>query len=58
VQHALNGAEIDICGAKLDGFNQETNTVYQYYGCFWHGCPECYNEDTINNVNDETMGDS
>ena len=41
VQHALNGGEIDICGAKVDGFNPETNTVYQYHGCFWHGCPKC-----------------
>jgi hypothetical protein len=39
VLHALNGGEINICGAKVDGFNQETNTVYQYHGCFWHGCP-------------------
>jgi G:T-mismatch repair DNA endonuclease (very short patch repair protein) len=57
VQHALNGGEINICGKKVDGFNKETNTVYQYHGCFWHGCPKCYNEDTINNKNHETMGD-
>jgi hypothetical protein len=57
VRHALNGGEVAICGAKVDGFNQETNTVYQYHGCFWHGCPNSYNEDTINNVNHEAMGD-
>ena len=37
VQHALNGGEINICGAKFDGFNHKTNIVYQYHGCFWHG---------------------
>jgi G:T-mismatch repair DNA endonuclease (very short patch repair protein) len=57
VQHALNGGEINICGAKVDWFNQETNTVYQFHVCFWHVCPECYNDDTINNINHETMGD-
>jgi len=57
VQNALNGEEINTCGAKVDRFNQETNTVYQYHGCFWHGCPKCYNEDKINNENLETMGD-
>jgi len=57
VRHALNGGEINICCTKLEGFDQETNTVYQYHGCFWHGCPKCYNEDTINNVNHESMGD-
>jgi len=57
VQHALNCEEISICGAKFDEFNHETNTVYHNHGCFWHGCPKCYNEDTINNINHETMGD-
>lgn len=57
VQHALNGGEISICGTKVDGFNQKTNTVYQYHGCFWHGCPKCYSKDTINNIKHETMGD-
>ena len=32
VQHALNGGEINICGAKVDGFNHETSTVYQFTG--------------------------
>jgi hypothetical protein len=57
VQQALNGGEVDICGATVDGFKYETNTVYQYHGFFWHGCPKCYNVDTINNVSHETMGD-
>jgi len=55
--HALTGGKINVCGAKVEGFNPETNTVYQYHGCFWHGCPKCYNEETINNVNHESMGD-
>ena len=53
----VNVDQFNICCAKVDGFNQETNVVYQYHGYFWHGCPECYNEDAINNVNHETMGD-
>lgn len=57
LKHVLNGGEITICGAKVNGFKKDSNTVYQFHGCFWHGCPECYKEDTINNVNHETMGD-
>jgi len=57
IKHALNGGEQIICGAKVDGFDKETNTVYQYHGCFWHGCRKCFSEDTINNVNKEEMGD-
>ena len=57
VQHALKGGEVTICGSKVDGFNQESNTVYQFHGYFWHGCPKCYDDDRINNINHETMGD-
>jgi hypothetical protein len=53
----LNGGEVTICGHKVDRFNQETNTEYQFHGCFWHGCHKCYNDDTLNNINHETMGD-
>lgn len=24
---------------KVDGYEPETNTVYQFHGCNWHGCP-------------------
>ena len=57
IQHALNGGEVKICGDKVDGFDKETNTVYQYHGCFWHGCPRCYSEDTVNNVKRKKMED-
>ena len=23
-------------------YSRETNTVFQYHGCFFHGCPDCY----------------
>lgn len=57
VQHALNGGEVVIRGEKVDGFDKESNTVYQYHGCFWHGCQKCFKGDSINNINKETMGD-
>ena len=33
---------------KLDGYCNETNTIYQFHGCYFHGCKSCYNELTIN----------
>ncbi|KAE9523026.1 hypothetical protein AGLY_016657, partial [Aphis glycines] len=52
ISHALNG------GAKVDGFDNKSKTVYQYHGCFWHGCTKCYKDrETINNINHETMED-
>ncbi|XP_050505309.1 uncharacterized protein LOC126883691 [Diabrotica virgifera virgifera] len=57
VQHALNGGEVTICGAKVDGYDSSTNTVYQYQGCFWHGHSECYKRETVIHVNNENMSD-
>ena len=44
LQHAKNTCEYRIPGTKLhvDGFDASTNTIYEYHGCFWHGCPRCY----------------
>jgi G:T-mismatch repair DNA endonuclease (very short patch repair protein) len=53
-KHALSGCEQTILGRKVDGFDKTTNTVYQFHGCFWHGCPNCYKDDTINNKNKES----
>ncbi|KAK7588176.1 hypothetical protein V9T40_005421 [Parthenolecanium corni] len=55
IRHALNGGEVKLCGAKVDGYDESTKTVYQYHGCFWHGCPKCYKPYFINNVKAETM---
>ncbi|XP_035213262.1 uncharacterized protein LOC118187165 [Stegodyphus dumicola] len=36
IQHALNGSgEHKIAGISVDGFCQETQTVYQFQGCFF-----------------------
>ena len=60
IQHALNGGEkkltIDDKTYKVDGFCDETNTVYEFYGCFWHGCPNCYKPNIINSKNQRDMG--
>ena len=47
IKHVLKEGEQIICGAKVDEFDQETQTVYQYHGCFWHDCCKCFSEDTI-----------
>ncbi|XP_062597068.1 uncharacterized protein LOC134258520 [Saccostrea cucullata] len=44
IRHALNEGEFNLAGTKylLDGYCAETNTAYEFHGCFWHGCPLCY----------------
>ena len=60
IQHALNGGEkqltINNQIYKVDSYGKENNTVYEFYGCFWHGCPNCYKSNIINNKNQKDMG--
>jgi hypothetical protein len=45
------------CYYKVDGYAEASNTVYEYHGCFWHGCPKCYENkpNTINKKNKKSM---
>jgi len=44
IQHALNGGEYRLPGTryKVDGFNKETNTVYEFHGDCFHGNPDIF----------------
>ena len=56
IQHAMNGGEFNIRAVgKVDGYCAQTNTVYEFQGCFWHGCKKCYTEDQIKSVNQLDM---
>ena len=58
IQHALNGGERVIPKVgKVDDFCKDTNTVYEFQGCFWHGCEKCFTENTINPFNQIEMGE-
>lgn len=41
---------------KVDAYVPENNTVYEYFGNFWHGNPEYYNPDEINPKNKIKFG--
>lgn len=48
---------IIINGKKytVDGFDPKTNTVYEFYGDYWHGNPKIYNPYDINKANKKTF---
>ncbi|CAM9215636.1 unnamed protein product, partial [Heterosigma akashiwo] len=49
IQHAENGGEYSVTSKlKVDGFCAETNTVFQFHGCFYHGHPKCMDGDRYN----------
>ena len=57
IQHARNGGEVRVEGRLVDGLYGEKH-VYQFHGCFWHGCPSCFpNRSTVNSVNQCTMNE-
>ena len=36
--------KVPKCGATayiVDGYVEKTNTILQFHGCYWHGCPTC-----------------
>ena len=42
IRHVHNGGEVRIGGVLVDGYDVTTNTVYEFNGCFFHGCPRCF----------------
>jgi hypothetical protein len=59
IQHANNLGEYRIPSTRLyvDGYCKETNTIYEFYGDYWHGNPKVYQPDYYNRVLDTTMGE-
>ncbi|PIC12200.1 hypothetical protein B9Z55_028556 [Caenorhabditis nigoni] len=45
LQYGLKGGEHKISANghnySVDGYNKDTNEVFEVHGCLWHGCPKC-----------------
>lgn len=48
IQHERNGGEHadPRLRGSVDGYEENTNIVYQFHGCYWHGCPTCFKNRT------------
>jgi hypothetical protein len=53
-QYKIN---IDDKKYKVDGYDPITNTVYEFYGDYWHGNPKKYHHDDINAIAHKTYGE-
>lgn len=44
IKHAGNGGEFTDPRMKgsVDGYEEQSNVIYQFHGCVYHGCPHCY----------------
>lgn len=41
----------------VDGFDETTNTIYEFYGDFWHGNPAVYDQETVHPIRKITFGE-
>ena len=59
IQYALSPeGEFAISGVgKIDGYCNETHTVYEFHGDYWHGNPLMYNPNDENDVSGKTFGE-
>ena len=48
---------ISEANCRVDGFDEKTKTVYQFYGDYWHGNPEKYSPEDINSHNKKKFGE-
>ena len=50
IQHAENGGEYEIPGTlyTVDGYDKNKKTIYEFYGCYYHGCNKCTISDEFN----------
>lgn len=42
---------------RVDAFVPETNTIYEFYGDFWHGNPKVYKNEEINKRSKKSFGE-
>ena len=57
--HAINEGEHTIANSRFraDGYCKETNTIYEFDGCYWHGHECKYHPEKINSVSKKTFGE-
>lgn len=42
---------------KVDGYDQKTNTIYEFLGDYWHGNLECNKKEDLNEIAHKTFGE-
>lgn len=56
IKHSKNGGEFQVGKYRVDGYHEESKTIYEFNGCYWHGCPRCFSANGFNNQKYKTYG--
>jgi Zn finger protein HypA/HybF involved in hydrogenase expression len=59
IKHAESSGEYFVPGTKFraDGYDAKTNTIYEFYGDYWHGNPQIHESDGYNELAEMTFGE-
>ena len=60
ILHARNGREYrlpELPHFSVDGYCAETRTVYEFVGCFFHGCVKCQPLRDLKTLDDDTLAE-
>ena len=49
--------EIKIANFFVDGFEKNSNTIFEFLGCYYHGCPSCFPNNRNFKINDRQSFD-
>jgi hypothetical protein len=59
IQHAMNEGEFRVPNTRYsaDGYCEETNTIYEFHGDYFHGNPKIFKSEEINKLCKATHGE-
>ena len=55
IKHRFNRIKNKMGTFYVDGYCDDTNQVFEFYGCFHHGCPKCFSSETIHPFRNQSM---
>lgn len=55
IRDANNRGEFKIGPYFVDGYCEKTQTIYEFHGCYYHGHPSCFTEETLNTYLNKSM---
>lgn len=58
LQHFNNKGQFRVPGTNYtaDGYDEQSNTIFEFDGDFWHGNPKHYDRNALNKVSKKTFG--
>jgi hypothetical protein len=53
----IKNRQVFIGKVCVDGYDPNTNTIYEFLGDYWHGNPKYFNSDEINQQSKKSFGE-